>query len=112
MQRAAHTPLRKRVKAIGTTLKRLERQLRGLVPALATATKASVAQAVATVKATKPPRRKLRLSPERRRALKLQGSYLGYMRQLKPTQKARVKAVKAKKGIHAAIATARRLAGK
>jgi hypothetical protein len=98
--------LKKNVQDIGATLKRLEGQLRALVPALAKETKASVTQAVA-----KPARRKLRLSPERRRALKLQGSYLGYMRQLKPTQKAKVKAVKAKKGMRAAIAMARRLAG-
>jgi len=44
--------------------------------------------------------------------LKLQGRYLGYMRQLKLAQKTRVKAVKAKKGIHAAIAAARGMAGK
>jgi len=57
----------------------------------------------------KTPRRKLRLSPARRRTLKLQGSYMGYMRQLKPKQKARVKAVKEKKGFPAAIAAARRM---
>jgi len=102
------SPLKKQIQAVGATLRRLEGQLRGLVPVLAQATKATVAQAVAAT----PPRRKLRLSPERRRALKLQGSYLGYMRQLKPTQKAKVKAVKAKKGMRVAIATARRLAGK
>jgi hypothetical protein len=42
--------------------------------------------------------------------LKLQGSYLGFMRQLKPVQKAKVKAVKAKKGMLAAIRSARKLA--
>ena len=57
----------------------------------------------------KNPRRKLRLSPARRRSLKLQGSYMGYMRQLKPREKARVKAVKDKKGFPAAIAVARRM---
>jgi len=98
--------LKKHVQAIGVTLRRLERQLAGLVPAFAQATKATVAQAVAAT----PPRRKLKLSPERRRALKLQGRYLGYMRQLSPGQKAKVKAVKAKKGMRAAIAMAKRLA--
>jgi len=34
---------------------------------------------------------------------------MGYMRQLKPKQKARVKAVKEKRGFPAAIAVARRL---
>jgi hypothetical protein len=35
---------------------------------------------------------------------------MGYMRQLKPAQKARVKAVKEKNGIEAAIRLARKLA--
>jgi predicted membrane metal-binding protein len=99
--------LKKHVQAIGETLRQLEGQVLGLVPVFAQATKATVAQAVAAT----PPRRKLKLSPERRRALKLQGQYLGNMRQLKPAQKARVKAVKAKNGMRAAIAMARKLAG-
>jgi len=50
------------------------------------------------------------LTPGRRAALKLQGSYLGYMRQLKPTQKAKVRRIREAKGIRAAIAAAKRLA--
>ena len=57
------------------------------------------------------PSRKLNLSPARRRALKLQGRYLGYMRQLKPAQKARVRAAKQARGMHVAIALAKQLAG-
>ena len=57
------------------------------------------------------PRRRLKLSPKRKAALKLHGSYLGHTRRLKPTQKAKVKAVKAAKGYHAAIALAKRLRG-
>jgi hypothetical protein len=52
----------------------------------------------------------LKLSPKRRAALKLQGQYMGYIRNLKPRQKARVKALKAKKGYRPAIALAKRLA--
>jgi hypothetical protein len=37
---------------------------------------------------------------------------MGYMRQLKPAQKARVKAVKEKRGFEAAIRIARTLAGR
>lgn len=55
--------------------------------------------------------RKLTLSPARRVALKLQGQYMGYMRGLKPRQKARVKTLAASKDIRAAIELARRLAG-
>jgi hypothetical protein len=99
----------KQLQSVRASLRHLEVALSRLVPVLAMATHATVPPA--TTKA-KPPRRKLKLSPERRRALKLQGQYLGYMRQLKPTQKAKVKAVKAKKGMRAAIATARRMAVK
>jgi hypothetical protein len=57
-------------------------------------------------------RRKPRLSPERRRALKLQGRYMGFMRQLGSRQKARVKSVKAAKGYAPAITLAKSLARK
>src|SRR5262245_47249549 len=55
------------------------------------------------------PRHPLKLTPKRRAQLKLQGKYMGYMRQLKPTQKAKVKAVKEKRGFEAAIRLARQL---
>jgi hypothetical protein len=97
--------LAKQVQAIRASLRRLEGDLRRLVPVLATAMHASVGMPKAGG-----PRRKPRLSPERRLALKLQGSYLGFMRQLKPTQKAKVKAAKAKKGMRVAIAMARKMA--
>ena len=56
------------------------------------------------------PRRRRRLTPAQRAALKLQGRYMGTMRGLKPTQKAKVKRIRAQRGIRAAIAAARRLA--
>ena len=56
------------------------------------------------------PRRWPKLTSKRRAQLKLQGKYMGFMRQLKPAQKLRVKAVKAKRGFEAAIGVARRLA--
>jgi hypothetical protein len=59
-----------------------------------------------------PQRRKLRLSPARRSALKLQGRYMGYLRGLKPRQKARVKALRAKKGLSPAIRLAKALAAR
>jgi hypothetical protein len=51
----------------------------------------------------------MRLSPARRAALKLQGQYMGYLRNLKPQQKRRVKDVRTSKGIRPAIALARKL---
>ena len=109
MPKRSGSALAKQVRSVGTTLRRLERQLLALAPAIAAAAKANAPTAASAASTV---RRKLRLSPARRRALKLQGRYLGYMRQLKLAQKTRVKAVKAKKGIHAAIAAARGMAGK
>jgi len=51
-----------------------------------------------------------RLSGKTRASLVLQGRYMGYMRQLKPGQKAQVRKIKEAKGVRAAIASARALA--
>ena len=59
--------------------------------------------------AAKRPRAR-KLSARARAAFKLQGRYMGFMRQLKPKQKAEVRSVKEKKGIEAAIRTAQQLA--
>ena len=56
------------------------------------------------------PARRIRLSAARRSALQLHGRYMGYVRQLKPRAKAQVKALRASKGLKAAIAKARKLA--
>jgi hypothetical protein len=58
------------------------------------------------------PRRKLKLMPARLKALRLHGRYLGYMRQLKSRAKEEVRAIRAKKGVRAAIARASKLAGR
>ncbi len=55
------------------------------------------------------PRRKLKLSAERRAALKLQGEYMGFLRGLKPRQRSQVKALRAAKGFGRAVALARKL---
>jgi hypothetical protein len=82
------------------SLVRLERALGQLAVSIKTIDVANPSQ---------PMRRKLTLSPARRAALKLQGQYMGYMRKLKPRQKDQVKAIRAKKGIRAGIAAARKL---
>jgi len=56
-----------------------------------------------------PPRRKLRLTPQRMAALKLQGQYIGHMRMLPARQQARVKALRLTKGVRAAIRYAQSL---
>lgn len=53
--------------------------------------------------------REIPLTPARRKQLKLHGAYIGHLRHLKPSQKAQVKAVKAKQGYEAAIRVAKRL---
>lgn len=50
------------------------------------------------------------LSPKTRASMVLQGRYMGFMRQLKPRQKAQVSKIRETKGVRAAIAKARRLA--
>jgi hypothetical protein len=55
-------------------------------------------------------RSRSRLSPEARASLVLQGRYMGYVRQLKPRQKAQVRKIREMKGVRAAIARARALA--
>jgi hypothetical protein len=55
-------------------------------------------------------RRKVRLSPKARASLVLQGRYMGFMRQLKPRQKAQVRKVKEAKGVRLAIEKARTFA--
>ena len=57
----------------------------------------------------RPPRRKLRLSKERRGQLKQQGEYIGSMRGLPVGKKARVKRERKRRGIEAAIHLARTL---
>jgi hypothetical protein len=58
------------------------------------------------------PRRKLTLSPKRKSQLKLQGQYMGYMRQLEPREKERVRAAKERGGYGPAIKLARSLASR
>ena len=55
------------------------------------------------------PRSKLTITPKRRAQLKLQGAYMGFMRQLGPRQQARVRAVKEKRGFEAALTVAKKL---
>lgn len=54
-------------------------------------------------KATRATRRRPRMTPKVRALRRLQGKYMGYVRRLKPAEKARVRAVREKQGIQAAI---------
>jgi hypothetical protein len=53
---------------------------------------------------------KRRMSPARRAALKLHGRYMGHIRTLSKVDRARIKALREKSGVRAAIAAAKRMA--
>ena len=91
------------LRTIGRSLESIVSALGRLGPALKAVEK-GIGQPTA-----RRPRRKP--SPKRLAALKLQGRYMGHIRNLGPRQKARVKAVRVSKGIDAAIDLAMQLAG-
>jgi hypothetical protein len=96
--------VRRRILAARRSLAALDRSWKGIAISLRTLRDAPAAG--------KGPRRSVTLSPKARAALKLQGQYMGYMRQLGPRQKNVVRAVLAKSGKQAAIRKAQELAGK
>ena len=55
-------------------------------------------------------RRRVAISPKVRALRRLQGKYMGYVRRLKPAEKARVRTVREKQGMQAAIRLASSLA--
>ena len=98
----------KSVRSMGAAFRQLADSLDRLGSALAAAPLAAAPFGAASVAGSRTGR-KLKITPARRAALKLQGQYMGYMRNLKPRQKAQVKNIKAAKGIRAAIVVAKRL---
>lgn len=90
------------IRAIRTSLSSIARAVQRLAPLL---------QAAASASPGNPSRRgrKLRLSAERRAALRLQGQYMGHLRSLKPRQRTRVKALRGTRGVRAAINLAKKL---
>jgi uncharacterized protein (DUF4415 family) len=98
--------------SLKTSLRAIERafaDIAALADALSDRVRGAERAAVRSVGVTGQPRRKLKITPKRRAQLKLQGAYMGYMRQLGPRQQARVRAVKEKKGFEAATRGARRI---
>lgn len=98
------TSVSREIATLRRTMKAMDRSLRRLGPKLQ--------MAVNSARKSTPGRagRKLRLSPKRRAQLKLQGLYIGYVRQLRPKQKAEVRAILEQKGMGAAVARAKRVA--
>ncbi len=99
---------RRRRRSVGSDVQAIRRSLDSIARALARLAPALEAAIRGSSKAPSSGR-KLRLSAARRRALRLQGQYIGHLRNLKPRHKARVKALRAAKGVRPAIAFARRL---
>lgn len=97
-------------KDVTHALKRREamiRELRQRLAALEHGVAAIVADAQKAVTRRKPKRR---VTPARRAAMKLHGKYLGTIRPLSKANRARVKAIREKSGVRAAIAVAKRMA--
>jgi len=91
------------ITAFLSSLKVMNRSLRRLAPMLSAA--ASTNGAPNTNGRSRP-----RLSSKARVSMVLQGRYMGYMRQLKPRQKAQVRKVRKARGVKVAIGMARELA--
>lgn len=98
----ATTAIKKQLITISRSARNIERAARTLVPLLASLN--------GSLTKAPPAKRRLKLTPKRRAALKLQGQYLGHMRGLKPRQKAKVRAVREKRGVEAAVRVAKALA--
>ncbi len=102
MRKPGRMSVSRDVQAIRRSLGSIARALARLAPALEAAVKGPSTPLKSG--------RRLRLSSARRSALKVQGQYMGHLRSLKPRQKARVKALRAAKGVTAAITLAKKLA--
>jgi hypothetical protein len=100
------TILAREIRSIRSSFSKLARSFGRIAPLLAAAPAAAEQVLVAS---GKKPRRKPRLTAEQRKALKLQGQYMGTMRGLSVGRRARIKKIRVEKGIHAAIIAARRL---
>jgi hypothetical protein len=98
------TALKRSLRAIERAFAEIERTLRSLARRVRQAERAASRRV-----SNSGGRRSPKLTPKRRAQLKLQGAYMGYMRQLKPAQKVRVKTIKAKRGFQAAIKAAKSL---
>ena len=94
----------RKIRVLREQLATLERSLRGFAPML------NETLASARVNGAGSGRSRPRLSAKARASMVLQGRYMGYMRQLKPEQKAQVRKIREAKGVRVAIARARGLA--
>ena len=87
--------------ALRHSLRLLDRSIRRLAPMLS---------AALSLKGSRKENGRSRLTAKARASLVLQGRYIGYLRHLKPRQKAQVRKIRETRGVTAAIARARELA--
>ena len=99
------TVIARELKLIRSSFTRIARSFGRISPLLAATSPAALA-----AEPDAPARRRPRLSPQQRAALKLQGKYMGTMRGLKPSQRSIIKKIRVQKGIRAAIQEAEKLA--
>ncbi len=105
--RSATSSVTRELRKIRRSFVNIARSFERLAPALAARSSGDGGQAPDR---TSSGRRRPRLSTSQLKALKLQGRYMGTMRGLSVKSQAKVKAIRKARGIHAAIAEARRLA--
>ena len=110
MRNSRQRSIRKEILNIRRSFVNIARAFERMEPALTAATRPATPGGGGTD--AKTARRRPRLTAAQRRALKLQGRYMGTMRGLSARGQAKVKALRKAKGIHAAIAEARRLASR
>jgi len=103
------TTIQKELRTISASLLRLSTVLGMVVPTEPIGTHTSRRGAEANVRPARPTAK--RVSPARRRAMKLQGRYISAVRLLSTQQKKQVRALREEKGVEAAIALAVRLRG-
>ena len=102
--RTSHTAaLRRDLRTIRRSLGSIARALAHLAPILEATARGSAAPGAAK-------RKRARLTPARLASLKLQGQYMGFVRNLTPRDKDRAKEMRSTKGVRAAIRFARKLA--
>ena len=106
MPKARRTPLSTEILNLRLTFRAVNRSLRRLASMLGQLDGRIERRRKPRVASRKP------LSAKARASLVRQGRYMGYMRQLKPRQKAQVRRIKETRGVRAAISRAKLMAGK
>jgi hypothetical protein len=104
----SRSPISRELRSIRTSFRQLARSFTRLGPLLVS-TAAASRNSKPAAEQPGSTRRKPRLTAKDRARLKLQGRYMGTLRGLKPRHREKVKRIRARKGVRAAIAAAHRM---